>query len=70
MRLRGKLTVDGVTRVVDVPVTTVRSGDTIHVAAGMPIDLGDYAIGGLTKAFGLLRVQRQVEVRVDLLLLR
>ena len=30
------------------------------------LDLGDYGIGGLTKMFGLLRMQRAIDVRVDL----
>jgi hypothetical protein len=36
------------------------------VTAVFPLDLADYHIGGLTKAFGILRMRRQIEVRVDL----
>ena len=68
--LHGQLTIHGVTRVVDVPLSTSRSGNTIHVAGDFPLDLVDYGIGGLVKAFGLLRMQRQIEVRVDLHFLR
>ena len=34
------------------------------------LDVTDYNIGGLTKLFGLLRMQRQIEVRVDLRFVR
>jgi uncharacterized membrane protein len=43
-------------------------GSTLHRMswALWPLDLADYRIGGLTKMFGLLRMQRRIEVRVDL----
>ena len=37
-----------------------------HVTSRFPIDLVDYQISGLTKMFGLLRMEREVDVRVDL----
>ena len=64
--LHGMLSIHGVTRRVEVPATAVRKGDTIHLTAVFPLDLADYHIGGLTKMFGLLRMQREIEVRVDL----
>jgi polyisoprenoid-binding protein YceI len=66
MLLHGKLTIHGVTRVVDLPVTALRMADSVHVTADFPLDLADYRIGGLTKMFGLLRMQRRIEVHVDL----
>jgi polyisoprenoid-binding protein YceI len=62
----GALSIHGVTRVVDVPATVVRTGGTIHVTAVFHLDLGDYHIRGLTKMHGLLRVRPEVEIRVDL----
>lgn len=64
--LQGNLAIHGVTRLVDLPAKVVRDADTIHVSAAFPLDLADYRIGGLTKMFGLLRMQRQIEVRLDL----
>ena len=64
--LHGALAIHGVTRVVDLPAMVSMAADTIHVTAVFPLDLTDYHIGGLTKMLGLLRVQREIEVRVDL----
>lgn len=64
--VHGYLTIHGVKRRVDLPVRVSRAADTIHVTAGFPLDLADYHIGGLTKVLGLLRMQRRIEVRVDL----
>ena len=64
--LHGALTVHGVTRHVDLVASVQRSGDTTHVTTRFPIDLADYQIVGLTKMFGLLRMEREVDVRVDL----
>jgi len=64
--LHGALAIHGVTRRVDLPATAVRSGDHTHLDCRFPLDLADYEIGGLTKMFGLLRMERQIEVRVAL----
>jgi len=66
MVLHGALSIHGVMHAVDLPATIVRRADTTRVASTFPLDLNDYAIGGLTKMFGLLRMQREIEVRVDL----
>lgn len=65
--LHGALIIHGVTRHVDVPGTIVRTGDTTHVVAAFPLNLTDYAIGGLTKMLGLLRMEHEIDVHVDLL---
>jgi len=64
--LHGRLAIHGVTRVVELPAAVSRRGDTLQVNAVFPLDVTDYNIGGLTKLFGLLRMRRQIEVRVDL----
>ena len=64
--LHGALTIHGVTRDLDLPATAERSGDTIRVTAGFPLDLRDYRIGGLTKMLGMLRMDPHIEVHVDL----
>ena len=64
--LHGTLTIHGVSRTVELRSTLVRSADTLRVTAEFPLDLADYRIGGLTKLFGILRMERRVEVQLDL----
>lgn len=64
--LQGTLTIHGVARTVELPATVVRRPDAIHVMLAFPLDLEEYRIGGLTKAFGLFRMDRMIEVRADL----
>ena len=66
LMVHGVLAIHGVTRHVDLLARSVRTGDTTRVTANFPLDLADYRIGGLTKMMGLLRMERQIEVRVDL----
>ena len=66
LMLHGALSIHGVTRNVDLPATARRSGEKTSITARFPLSLADYEIGGLTKMFGLLRMQNQIEVRVDL----
>jgi polyisoprenoid-binding protein YceI len=61
--LRGALTIHGVTRDVAILATLIASGDTIDVSGAFPVDLADYKVGGLTRLFGTLRVQRKIDVR-------
>jgi len=64
--LRGTLTIHGVTRDVAIPATLIAAADTIDVGGAFPLDLADYRIGGLTRLFGTLRMQRNIEVRFHL----
>jgi polyisoprenoid-binding protein YceI len=61
--LRGALTIHGVTRDVSILATLIAAGDTIDVSGAFPVDLADYKVGGLTRLFGTLRVQRKIDVR-------
>ena len=61
--LRGALTIHGVTRDVTIPATLIRAADAIDASGAFPVDLGDYKVSGLTRLFGTLRVQRDIEVR-------
>jgi polyisoprenoid-binding protein YceI len=61
--LRGALTIHGVTRDVAILATLIAAGDTIDVSGAFPVDLADYKVGGLTRLFGTLRVQRKIDVR-------
>lgn len=64
--LNGALTIHGVTRRVELPATIVRRADTTRVTTHFPLDLSDYQIHGLTKMLGLLRMQQEIQARVDL----
>lgn len=64
--LHGTLVIHGVARRVELPATIVREGDTTRVTTTFPLDLREYEIGGLTKMFGMLRMQPGIDVRVDL----
>lgn len=64
--VHGALTIHGVTRRVDLPATIVRTSDTTQVTTSFPLDLTDYRIGGLSKMLGLLRMEHEIEVHVDL----
>lgn len=63
--LQGRLTIHGVTR--DEQLTaTIHPGDgTVRVTTSFQLDLADYHVGGLTKMLGLLRMDRQIQVHVD-----
>jgi polyisoprenoid-binding protein YceI len=63
--LRGRFTIHGITRDATVPATVVvRPGD-IRVRGVTPLNLKDYKIGGLTRAFGMLKMFEEIVVRVD-----
>lgn len=66
VRLHGTFTIHGVSRAADLDAEVVRTRDAITVASTFPLDLEDYRIGGLTKAFGLLRMDHMIEVRLSL----
>ncbi len=66
VRLHGALTIHGVTRAVDLPATVSFVADSTHLTPAFPLDIALYRTGGLTRVFGLLRMQRQIDVRVDL----
>jgi polyisoprenoid-binding protein YceI len=66
LMLHGALSIHGVTRNVELPAAMHRSADRTHITARFPLSLSDYEIRGLTKMFGLLRMQNEIEVRIDL----
>jgi len=68
--LHGTLTIHGVSKRVDLPAMVAAGSDVIHVASTFPLDLRDYGIGGLTRLFGLLRMEPQIQVSVDLHFMR
>ena len=64
--LHGTLTLHGVARSVDVPVTIRRAGDTARVEGTFPVDVTDHDVRGLDKLGGLLRMHPRIEVRLAL----
>ena len=63
--LEGTFTIHGVARKVAMPATVVQS-DRYHVQARTPLNLKDYAIGGLSKMLGILKMYEDIVVGVDL----
>jgi polyisoprenoid-binding protein YceI len=63
--LAGRMVIHGVTREVSLPAVIRALPEGIRVRTHFPLDLKDYEIGGLTKMLGMLRMQEQIEVRVD-----
>ena len=63
--LQGALTVHGVTRDVNLPGFVRREGDVLRVRTDFPLNLKDYEIGGLTKMLGMLKMDEQIVVHVD-----
>ncbi|MGH7517904.1 MAG: YceI family protein [Gemmatimonadales bacterium] len=64
--LKGRFTIHGVTREAELPAAVVLAPDAVKVRADTPLNLKDYKIGGLSKAFGMLRMHEEIRVRVDL----
>jgi polyisoprenoid-binding protein YceI len=63
--LQGAFQIHGVRRDVTIPATAVFAGDAIRVRAATPLNLKDYGIGGLSKAFGMLRMYQDIVVHID-----
>jgi len=68
--LRGGLDIHGVTRVVELPAIISFDDESIHVTSAFPLDVEAHGIEGLTRMFGLLRMQKEIEVRLDLTFMR
>jgi polyisoprenoid-binding protein YceI/CheY-like chemotaxis protein len=63
--LRGKLTIHGVTRDVSLPGSIRREGQDVRVRSDFPLNLKDYKIGGLSKMLGMLKMDENIKVHVD-----
>ena len=63
--LKGRLTLHGVERAVELPASVVLSPDHARVRTDFPLNLKDYKIGGLTKLMGMLRMYEDIKVHVD-----
>jgi polyisoprenoid-binding protein YceI len=65
--LLGTFILHGVTRNVELPGVIEFEGTTARVRSDFPLNLKEYRIGGLSKMLGLLKMNENIEVHVNLL---
>jgi polyisoprenoid-binding protein YceI len=63
--LQGRLTIHGVTRDEQLTATIRPAEGGVRVTTSFQLDLADYHVGGLTKMLGFLKMDRQIQVHVD-----
>ncbi|MEP6590835.1 MAG: YceI family protein [Gemmatimonadota bacterium] len=63
--LHGHFTLHGQKRTAALTGWLWQKGTTWRVRASTPLNVKDYGVGGLTKAFGMLRMNEHITVRVD-----
>lgn len=63
--LDGKFTIHGVTRAEQLTAKLYRGPATARITTSLQMNLKDYGIGGLTKMLGVLRMDEQIVVHVD-----
>jgi polyisoprenoid-binding protein YceI len=64
--LHGHFIIHGVTREATVPASLAFGAEGIHMRGQTPLNLKDYKIGGLTKMLGMLKMDEEILVHVDL----
>jgi polyisoprenoid-binding protein YceI len=67
LMLHGRFTIHGLTRDATVPASVAFHPHGIRVRGGTPLNLKDYKIGGLSKALGILKMEENIVIHVDLL---
>jgi len=67
LALHGRFTIHGVTRQATVPASIAFHAEGIRVRGTTPLNLKDYKIGGLSKALGVLKMQEEIVIHIDLL---
>jgi polyisoprenoid-binding protein YceI len=67
LMLHGRFIIHGVTRDATVPASVAFHPEGIRVRGATPLNLKDYKIGGLSKALGILKMQEEIVIHVDLL---
>lgn len=63
--LHGRLTIHGVTRAVEMPARVWREPTGWRLRSDFPLNVKDYAVGGLTKMLGILKMNEHITVHVD-----
>jgi polyisoprenoid-binding protein YceI len=64
--LQGRFIIHGVTREASLPANVAFGPGGVTVRAATPLNLKDYAIGGLSKMLGMLKMHEEIMVHVDL----
>ena len=64
--LHGRFIIHGVTREATIPASLAFGAEGIRLRGQTPLNLKDYKIGGLTKMLGMLKMDEEILVRVDL----
>lgn len=64
--LQGELTIHGVRQLQSIRARLRFEGAANHVKADFPLNREDYHIGGLSKMFGVLKMDENIVVHVDL----
>jgi polyisoprenoid-binding protein YceI len=64
--LHGALSIHGVTHSVELPGTVQLQAASARVRSDFPLNLKDYGIGGLSKMLGMLKMNENIEVHVNL----
>ena len=64
--LHGTFQIHGVIKTVSLPATVVLHPGAVQVRADTPMNLEDYQISGLSKMLGVLKMQPDIIVHVDL----
>jgi len=67
LMLHGRFIIHGVTRDATVPANIAFRPEGIRVRGATKLNLKDYKIGGLSKALGILKMQEEIVIHVDLL---
>ena len=65
VRLRGTLSIHGVQRQVDLPGRVWPEGSAWRLRADFPLNVTDYGVGGLSKLLGVLKMNANITVHVD-----
>jgi polyisoprenoid-binding protein YceI len=65
VRLLGALTIHGVQRQVDLPGRSWPEGNDWRLRSDFPLNVKDYGVGGLTKLLGVLKMNENIRVHVD-----
>ncbi len=65
--LAGRLTIRGVARPVSIPALLAWQPEGIRLAAMIPLDVREYGVRGLSRFLGVLRMDPQIVVRINLL---
>ena len=65
MTLHGRFTIHGQTRAADVPGWVWPAERSTRFRGALHLDARDYAIGGLSKMLGILKMDPKLVVRID-----